>query len=197
MQKSCIGERTESERVIDRVRTPRGRSDGPAIARHLTEALLADRWHRSTNTLVGWRTRRLVGRREIPATMIGRVWYYADEVIESVESDPTCVWVRPAEYRSQPLPPLRRVSVPESVTMSQQAELPLSLMPGDVEWMLPAPAGFAQLRIESGYALAIGADGRAFFAPVLGGLEFLTWTPVASLPTEDELVSRFARRVAA
>jgi hypothetical protein len=77
MQKCDIEERTESERDSTSGKRPRGSSAGPVPVGFLCEAQLATRWGRSTNTLVGWRTRMPEGRIRIPAVLIGGVWCYS------------------------------------------------------------------------------------------------------------------------
>jgi hypothetical protein len=220
MQKCDIEERTKSEREISGAKRPRGRSSGPVPAGYLSEADLAARWSRSTNTLVGWRTRLAEGRTRIPVELIGGVWCYSFQVITAVEADSAFAWIRPADERGTMLLPLPYGRVEEAPLAPAtpplvhplasrdkqwpafrggeplQPELPLSLPAGRVE-VVPAPRGFSQLRIEAGYALAIATDGAAFFAPVLGGLEYLNWVPVRSLPEDDELLARFTRRSAA
>jgi hypothetical protein len=239
MQKCDIEERTESERDSSIGKRPRGTSFGTAPLYHLSEHELATRWGRSTNTLVGWRTRLAAGRTRIPAVLIDGLWCYRVDVIQAVEADPHFAWIRPRALRGTPLPdfptrsdlqtarfvhatavapvaettPLEQLEqlrqtvadlTPEKLTFSfpiafpkdsVQPELPLSLPAGRVE-VMPAPRGFASIRIEAGYALAIATDNTAFFATVLGGLEFVTWHPVASLPSDDEIHARFARRAA-
>lgn len=210
MQKSDIEERTKSEREFSGAKRPRGRSSGTVPPGYLSEADLAARWSRSTNTLVGWRTRCSDARERIAVELIGGVWCYRVETITAVESDPAFAWIRPLDRRHVPLPPLpyltfdqayedrrrdfatvvRHLTVPTPEPL--QPELPLSLPAGYGE-VLPAPLGFKALRIEAGYALAIATDDSAWFASVLGGLEFISWRPVAALPQGDDMRARFGR----
>jgi hypothetical protein len=200
VSKTLQGQRTDSERRLKV-------SAGPSRPGFLTECQLADRWHRSFNTLVGWRTRPLPNRNVLRYEWHDGSVYYPIPVIEAFEADPANAWIRPADRRSLPLPPLTTLGhtketwadAMEAVRRGRaalQPELPLSLAPGTVE-VIPPPRRFASLRIEAGYALAIASDGTAFYAPVLGGLDFLTWQPVRSLPEDDELLARFSRRAAA
>jgi hypothetical protein len=218
-------DRTTDSTHTPRAGTRRGSSYGHAPAGYLTENQLAARWGRSTNTLVGWRTRLAKGRPPIEVELINGVWCYRFAVIDYVEARDEYRWIRPVELRGMALPPLRgsldgavkerlaenarhlsevvasdqlsaRVAAAAKARGVEQPELPLSLAPGTVE-VIPPPRRFASLRIEAGYALAIATDGTAFYAPVLGGLDFLTWQLVRSLPEDDELLARFARRAAA
>jgi hypothetical protein len=204
------GQRTDSERRLKL-------SAGPSRPGFLTECQLADRWHRSFNTLVGWRTRPLPNRNVLRYEWHDGSVYYHITVIEAFEADPANAWIRPADRRSLPLPPLTFESQVERLkqtvadltppppkfshpiafpTSPAQPELPLSLAPGSTDHV-PPPRGFKSLRVEAGYALAIATDDTAFFASVLGGLEYLNWVPVRSLPSDDEILARFTRRAAA
>jgi hypothetical protein len=184
MQKSRIEERTKSERA-------RKGSDGPLRDGYLTEAALAARWSRSTNTLVGWRTRPHASHDPIPFELFGGVVYYAVETIRAYEADPRHASVRPQALRATPFPPLpitlreaaaiTRVTSPAAV----QAELPLC-SPGEV---LPFESrAFERLTISAGYALAVASDGTAWFAEVLGGLLALQWKRVPDLPLDEAAI---------
>jgi hypothetical protein len=216
MQKCDIEERTKSEREISGAKRPRGRSSGPVPAGYLSEADLAARWSRSTNTLVGWRTRRAEGRTRIPFELIGGVWCYSFQVITAVEADPAFAWIRPADQRGTMLLPLPYGRVEEAPLAPAtpplvhplasrdkqwpafrggeplQPELPLVERSAEAEALELArscrPRGFKSITIVAGYALAIAADDQAYFASVLGGLEFITWKPVAALPPSDTLL---------
>jgi hypothetical protein len=217
-------DRTTDSTHTPRAGTRRGSSYGHAPAGYLTEAELAARWGRSTNTLVGWRTRLAKGRPPIEVELINGVWCYAFDVIYVVERLDVYRWIRPLELRGTPLPPLRakledpapifaakdavflpnmvhddslaaRIGAAAKARGLEEAQLPLALPAGTIE-MDPPPRGFRSLRIEAGYAVAIATDHTAYFAPVLGGLEFVSWHPVKALPSDDELRIRLTRRIA-
>lgn len=63
---------------------------------------------------------------------------------------------------------------------------------------VPAPEvrRFKSITISAGYALAIGSDDTAWYAEVIGGLQFAVWKPVAALPQHDPLLATIARRAA-
>jgi hypothetical protein len=208
MQKCDIEERTKSEREISGAKRLRGRSSGPVPAGYLSEADLAARWSRSTNTLVGWRTRLAEGRTRIAHSLIGGVWCYSFHVIATVEADPAFAWIRPADQRDQLLPDLPVLDAPATPSPVHplarldkqwpafsdgeplQPELPLVDRSAEAEALARTfrPRGFKSITIVAGYAIAIAVDDQAYFASVLGGLEFITWKPVAALPPSDSLL---------
>lgn len=184
-------------------RLPRASSHGPERLGYLSEAQLAERWGRSVNTLVGWRTRQQAGRQLIPVRQLDGAWYYHFTTINGVEADASFDWVRPAKLRGVELPPLtvlaqeermRATAVAPAITNIQivrgteQPELPLD-PPAQVRARAfrSVDITFVGLYL---WRVAVAEDGTAWVSYRLVDLaagEWSPWEAVTPLPTVEEV----------